>query len=745
MPPVGAALEVIAPDAIFLYFSVSDGDVSRRPDNMKQPSSSAKEVNWFRSMRMDEKYVCRWRNLIGQGIAMLMNKPNKEKYCLGSWPEGYWMFDHNKGAINAPRHDLYLFGSKLVLRFRSPAEFIPHGFWLFTDASLNRSNCRCKYCGGSGTKSQSEISENLGLPTNRGATLALQTSSGIRMRIGVAPPRRPHIQKTSSNTEPSIPLPSALPSDSPWIPRALRRRMKPEDGWLLTSLNLKFAASNTRLSDLTSPRKFRVGELVWCPYEEEKGNIFYRSYWPYWPAIVIDFMLHADAEVFDAENGVYSVVQTRRCSLLRLGAFYQEQRPEFECIVDDTDVLPWHAFILGADLSSMDQNEQTASFLVAIRTAEHLIRSWAVFNRQRIEIYAESDNKKHGSKRMSQTSLPSVSEIKSELVGRDSARYGTPKPFAIDLGGDFPQSSPSRLAALSPVKRTRSLTQSSVSSGLPGAQSSFVGTSWSSLVPIPKRIEIRYEGIWYGAERIWVGDIIRLSPERNAFSESLRLSWHETACPLPSPGAELRSVLMRIDRIFVRLTEEGSKEIAIAGPLYEVALKDWQDPIRMSFEQESIDNSQAEVMEDVMINPWDPSKHPSAPSKEALVLGVPSAYPLPPAPPGYTLRPLLPEGSEFPAPLSFLAGRYYPDLFQWLPPDLLPPKRPDNKTMDFDCLASSPDAHLLSLCGLAPGRFNHAVCEDVCLANRTKMVDDAALSARGELEAELGDDKMDID
>ncbi|KIJ40630.1 hypothetical protein M422DRAFT_256316 [Sphaerobolus stellatus SS14] len=37
------------------FEDASYSDVSRRPDNMKRPSSAAKEVNWFRSMAMDEK------------------------------------------------------------------------------------------------------------------------------------------------------------------------------------------------------------------------------------------------------------------------------------------------------------------------------------------------------------------------------------------------------------------------------------------------------------------------------------------------------------------------------------------------------------------------------------------------------------------------------------------------------------------------------------------------------------------
>jgi len=73
MPP----LESIAPNARFITFPVTDGDSTRRPDNMRPPPASAREVNWHRKMMMEEKYACRWRNLIGQGIAKLLDKPGQ--------------------------------------------------------------------------------------------------------------------------------------------------------------------------------------------------------------------------------------------------------------------------------------------------------------------------------------------------------------------------------------------------------------------------------------------------------------------------------------------------------------------------------------------------------------------------------------------------------------------------------------------------------------------------------------------
>lgn len=37
-----------------------------------------------------------------------------QTYVLKDWPEGYHMFDHNKGREQNPRHDAYLIGSYLL-------------------------------------------------------------------------------------------------------------------------------------------------------------------------------------------------------------------------------------------------------------------------------------------------------------------------------------------------------------------------------------------------------------------------------------------------------------------------------------------------------------------------------------------------------------------------------------------------------------------------------------------------------
>lgn len=592
---------------------------------------------------------------------------------------------------------LSILGSKNALRFRSPAEFIPHGYWLLTDPSLTKSNCGCKYCGGSGKKSQTEISEALGLPTNRGP------STFTRMRAG-APPRPRNPQKASAPRQ-------ANPSlDSAYIAPSLRRPFDPTDGWNLKSAKLAFASSDTRISDLTSSRRFRIGELVWCLFEEEKGNIYHRPFWPYWPAIVIDAPLHAEADVFDTNTGVYSVVQTRRYWLLRLGALSEEDYAQFEYLIDERDVLPWHALPSLANLTNIGPSEQTAAFFLGLHTARRLLLLWAVFNRHHIKL--------------EESSATAKSESCSGMTTGQITSPSPPTPMLLDY--DIPQRSPVRLA--SPKKRNRSPV-------FEKPQTPFSATTTSSEA---KPTEVRYEGLWYGAERIWIGDTVRLFPEPEAFSDSLKASWENRPGPAPSFGAGIGGVLMRLDKIYVVGTES-KEECVIAGQLYEVISgDDLRNPeLEATYKRVT---SPPVPEHNAFVRPWTMPSMPSMPPSHASFSTPLSPFPLPPAPSGYTLKPLLPANTEISAPVSLIAGRYYPDILQWLPRDLLSSSIRSNNAEQK--LITQEYIH--SLCGLAPGRSNPALCVEISLADRTRMIEDATEYARAQLELTSAVEEIEI-
>jgi Transcription-silencing protein, cryptic loci regulator Clr2/Transcription-silencing protein Clr2 len=620
-------------------------------------------------------------------------------------------------------------GSKTVLRFRSPAEFIPHGVWLLTDPTLNKSNCGCKYCGGGGKKSQTEISVALGLPTNRGATAV--TGASKRMRIGVQ--RASKFTKTREIT--------ALPADTPWVPYESRTDRKTDPAWRTLSLKLKYAANIMRISDLRSDRRFRVGELVWCKWEDGANN---RSlgqgatrFPPLWPAIVLEYLLKSVADVPSSNHESYSVHHKRRYSLLCLGSSSEDLRLKFECILDEDDILPWQTHLASAlswpflrDVNDMPDG-QFDHFTFALGTATRLAGFWAVCNRIPVKV-ASGSVSRDPPKTENNTSCSQVFQRVSTPDHHSNDARSMPSLAVPHPSDSPPQRSPTRLKPMSPMKRNRtpgnilteqkhsaaSVDNSSTLEQPQPLQSSRVAQSKATTIT-----ETRYEGLWYGAERIWTGDVVRLCPGRDAFAESLRMShmkddhWQQKTTP--SPGAAMRGVLMRVDRIFARVGDKGLKECAIAGPLYELAPKDWAEAAGSSNDVSPSchpSGSSPVSCSDDVYYPWDMPQIPPRVKLANHSTRLPS-YPLPPAPPGYALRALLPPQSEITFPASFIAGRYYPSVLQW------------PLSLSLATVVEMRGVALEALCGLAPGKVNQAVCVDIRLSSRTRMVEEAACLA----------------
>ena len=680
------------------------------------------------------------------------------------------MFDHNKGPISNVRHDLYLYGknqllpivpppkdypsgSSTVLRFRSPAEFIPHGIWLLTDPTLNNNNCGCKYCGG-GRRTQSEISQALGLPTTRGAGAR---GSSTRIRIGLQRP-------SHSTTNQSI---RALPEDTPWVPAALRLERTTDPAWRTMSLKQKLAVNTSRISDLRSARRFRVGELVWCAWDGQTGNNSSSDGVspPFWPAIVLERSLESVIDPECSSGNPYTIIQKRHYSLRRLGAPSAEMRMQFECILDENAILPWQAYreergLLSAPGEVIDHSSGCAShFILALRIAKRLAETWAVCGRFPVKLPSASVSQPYP---LLKENCTSDSHAHEGFLTPDRHIDAAPALSVLHPTDNPPRRSPARLKPISLTKRTMRVDDIFAAQEPAGARDGLTPQELpqnSQSCGVSPRIggvvtQTQYEALWYGAERIWIGDVVRLCPEREAFASSLRLTymarknegWQYKASP--SPGAVMRGVLMRVERIFARVGDRGSKECAIAGPLYEVASEEWTEAVVLPGEDSP---SGPPVLSspshpDHVYYPWDmPQSPPSRPGRNTSV-GCsirPASYPLPSPPPGYKLRPLLPPESEIALPVHFIAGRYYPDILQWsfLAP-VIPELPEDISSVSLAAAAETRGVNLLSLCGLAPGRFSRAVCVDIQLASRTRMINESALRVASQ-DKDL--DSMDVD
>lgn len=202
-------------------------------------------------------------------------------------------------------------------------------------------------------------------------------------------------------------------------------------------------------------------------------------------------------------------------------------------------------------------------------------------------------------------------------------------------------------------------------------------------------VQKRFQGFWWGTERIWVDDFIRLKVPRRTLAPTgtdhilapsgpgktllQRLLDSPHADNLSEFGAGSRGVFLRLDGIFAVdvPTEDGQtkKEARVCGMLYELAEEDWEDPKATANRLEPTSGPQdgAPIAS--------PSQGTSSSSTGTVsVAGVegfilPSRvnnkdpyYLLPQAPIGFKFRPILVSGYEFIGAMGLISGRYYPRI-----------------------------------------------------------------------------------
>jgi hypothetical protein len=219
------------------------------------------------------------------------------------------------------------------------------------------------------------------------------------------------------------------------------------------------------------------------------------------------------------------------------------------------------------------------------------------------------------------------------------------------------------------------------------------------LAPNCKRTE--WQGLWWGAERIWSDDLVRLKPCRKEYAPSGGNNILEAAPPgkkamaaiisrfgiVPKDklqnefGAGQRGLFLQIRSIFSIDPPPETKmasEMFLSGMLYELADEDWED----------LSN--------------EPQAQPDSTLSHPIFAHPP---PLPEAPTGFRFRPILRAGFDAIVPVGLVAGRYYARIHNH---PLLQPQIDDvlleaKEALDTTKVAQS---HLLALLGYIGGLYN---------------------------------------
>ena len=264
--------------------------------------------------------------------------------------------------------------------------------------------------------------------------------------------------------------------------------------------------------------------------------------------------------------------------------------------------------------------------------------------------------------------------------------------------------------------------------------------------PPNELLQTRFQGFWWGAERIWTDDFIRLKIPRRTLApngaqhilapsgpgrEELE-DWADQGRDPAELGAGTRGVFLRLDGLLTVDIPNGSgstkKEARVCGMLYELAADDWDD----TNEQKPTNGQPMDHPETVpSITPDGHSKVPNGtkPNNDLPNSGLALGNLLPEPPLGFRFRPLLTPGYEFVGGMGLVSGRYYPNI-------LAHPKMVSTVQAAIAKPLVTTSNNLWALEGLSGGYFN-SVDPRIYKKSRIAMMQDADKEALAQLQEYL--------
>jgi hypothetical protein len=574
---------------------------------------------------------------------------------------------------SVPTHDP---GSAHVRRFRSIPEFVPHAYWLLTDTALDRGNCECKYCS---HIPQRVISERMGLlGTRSSSSTPSQSTAGLSQSISVSdirpsttrgttsrpyrPPPQTAVRKAihASRTQSSRRLRNYITMDIKPIPEFEQERLDRPNS---TSGRLNDVRSAFSSSLLSIPRWFRVGEVVWCKVPDSPIHQVIE----YWPGVVENSRIKSVSkdcgDTTDPANRetlqwtVYTVrllglqrcfVRVRDSEVLpyQLHSTPQPVWIELGRLIQDQNVFDWNEL---QQLNPFETNRNLATDPMRERASLDLLKQSAAPFALAASLASKiSEHYCPIFQFMQQTPVPPLPSSSDKGKRPSRAKEAVAVEIKLVFGEDGHLIQPVRPKG--PVKRTE------------------------------------YEGLWWGPEKIWIDDLVRLKPLRGEFSPQ----GNSRVLPPSSPGTSAAAE----DRIASSSQTGGSqhrglfllvKSFQPANPLVAKSqIKSRMIVTGILFELAHIDSKEAQALGDLAL-------------KFGPATGTMSGFknPLPVPPRGFVWRPILKKGYEIHAEAGTIAGRYYGRLMDHPLIDVA-------KKQPMEDLAS----YQASMLGFSPGHDN---------------------------------------
>ena len=366
-------------------------------------------------------------------------------------------------------------GSRHVRHFRSPTEFAPHAAWLLTDPLLDPANCECKHCSKRGASVQKQRRQS----TSIGSTTSVNTESH---------PSPVSSARTQRYISPG-PSHSRRPTPSRAIERSLRGVSKqpsfcevfPQQERRLDHISIPAQVSD--LAAQAQGRIYRDQEIVWYildrPWQiPEPSRPGVNRIIRFWPGIVRTVSCPspyiASPQQSAEGDEIFYLITTP--SLGRTYVVPQAGVIPFQAHAPDEDFLT-EVQSMSADISLNDPNSE----FDPLPRASTLVVP--------VSKRSESD----------------VSPL--DLLIMD-IKMTKQVAFIWTMTDEFP-------ARADPAENTAFLSQTTPKVPAHSGRTITKSSSFHSSTGEPSIVH-GYRGLWWGAERIWAGDLLVLS-----FSESM--------------------------------------------------------------------------------------------------------------------------------------------------------------------------------------------------------------------------------
>ncbi|KAI5475731.1 hypothetical protein MNV49_000893 [Pseudohyphozyma bogoriensis] len=512
------------PHRIKVKKGVTDASPHKWPANDPVGHLIDGKKNWHVAQAPTDHKHKDWRTKLGMWLAEWLDEGGtsaggkQENWILDDWPEQYRFYIHHSGKPGAPdRTDPYLYGCTTVAKFRTPKEFLPHLYWLLVNGPGKNMTCVCKYCSNS---NQGAVNKKVGLEDERRATsVSLEPAERPQKRARPSEPgpvsKEPKPNKKPRPSEPILKSkPAADPSPKPASAPKPAPVVKPRPRSASPTYSGAFADED-REKDLTEGYRFRSSELVWVklpaplvdPTGDRRGDI------QFWPAVIIRPVV--DPKGVKGPPGPDGKATIKN-----------EERWKYQvkCVstlstftVEEEKVIPWLGYNPEPESTCLSQD------VFLSEPAIKMVYNGVKVSRPRIEMMKDAHE--------AATTFALSIQVSAHIVNGFTLidRYSV-KEDHLPLGRNL--------------------------------------TSEEKLIRDHQLKLWHYQSVWWGAERLWTGELIRLMSDERLFPSNLQ--------PLCGDVTEAR-LYLKVSAFYKRRERDAEKGEGVAmviGRLYELIEED---------------------------------------------------------------------------------------------------------------------------------------------------------------------------